>query len=148
MKVRSFAPFSLACVLMLAACSPSINPTGPGEEGSSSSAASEAASEEGLQPLGEEANVRVIDIDAKNWAFTPNAITVAQGEEVMLRVTSSEGNHGFAVADLDIDVSVPEGETVEIILPTDTAGTFSFQCSIPCGEGHKDMTGTIEVTAS
>lgn len=164
MSNRSFFPLTVASVLLFSACSGTA-PVAPGTEGTSRSSAAAVVSSvaysassktaDAAPSLGTDvanpdaqAGTRIIDIEAKNWAFVPSVIKVAQGDDVMLRITSTTGTHGFAVADLDIDVSVPEGETVEVILPTDKAGTFSFKCSIPCGEGHKDMTGTIEVTAS
>jgi plastocyanin len=93
----------------------------------------------------EVSNRNVIKISAKNWAFNPTSITVKQGEDVLLEITSIEGDHGFAVPDLKISVPLPEGEVVRVKLPTTTVGTFSFICSIPCGEGHKGMVGTITV---
>ncbi len=89
--------------------------------------------------------VRTIDITTTNFAFTPSRITVKKGEKITLRVKGVEGTHGFAVSDLGINVSATAGQTVTVELPTDTAGSFSFFCSIPCGPGHKDMKGTITI---
>ncbi len=91
-------------------------------------------------------NARIIAITADNFSFGPNAITAKKGEKVTLRVTSTEGNHGFGVPDLGINTAVSEGKTVHIELPTDKTGTFNFKCSVPCGSGHRDMTGTITIT--
>ena len=88
---------------------------------------------------------RVVTITTSNFAFTPNAITVKKGEKITLRLQGKEGMHGFAIADLGINTAVDQGKTVDVTLPTDQAGTFSFRCSIPCGPGHRDMTGTITV---
>jgi cytochrome c oxidase subunit 2 len=86
-----------------------------------------------------------ITIDASNFAFTPNAITVKRGENVTLVLKDVSGTHGFAVPDLNIDVAMQEGDTKTIVLPTSTVGTFPFHCSIPCGPGHRDMTGQIVI---
>ncbi len=91
-------------------------------------------------------SARVIPITANNFTFSPAAISVKKGEKITLRLTGKEGNHGFAVADLGINTPVSEGKTVDVDLPTDKAGTFSFRCSVPCGSGHRDMTGTITIT--
>lgn len=88
---------------------------------------------------------RVIPISVGNWSFSPNAITAEKGEEVKVRLTGVGGMHGFTVPALGVNTSVSEGKTVDIILPTGKTGIFTFFCSIPCGDGHRDMTGTITV---
>lgn len=90
---------------------------------------------------------RIIRIEAGNWAFTPSSITVKKGEKVKLQIAGVSGRHGFALSDFGINVSVDAGQTVLVDLPTETAGTFNFRCSIPCGPGHRDMTGTIVIQA-
>lgn len=89
---------------------------------------------------------RVISISVSNFAFTPGSVAVRKGEKITLRLTGESGRHGFAIPELGINVPVDEGKTVDIELPTDKTGTFSFRCSIPCGSGHRDMTGSITIT--
>lgn len=91
------------------------------------------------------AHERVISIVASNFAFAPNAITVKKGEKVTLRITSSEGIHGFGIPDMGINERVAPGDTIDITLDTSVAGTFAFRCTVPCGPGHQDMTGTITI---
>ena len=92
-----------------------------------------------------DSQARVIDITAENWEFSPASIVIKKGEKVALRLTSTQGRHGFEVSDLGINQEIAEGQTATVAFPTDRAGTFAFRCSIPCGEGHKDMVGTIVV---
>ena len=92
------------------------------------------------------ASARVIEMTVDNWAFSPAAITASMGEKVTPRVTGGEGIHSFAIPELNLNVRVEPGQTVNIELPTGTAGTFAFMCRIPCGEGHKDMKGTFTVS--
>jgi heme/copper-type cytochrome/quinol oxidase subunit 2 len=89
----------------------------------------------------------VIEISAENWKFGPNTIVAKQGEKVIIRLTGVSGRHGFVVPDLGISTSVSPDKTVDIELPTDQTGTFTFRCSIPCGPGHEGMTGTITIEA-
>lgn len=89
---------------------------------------------------------RVIPISVGSWSFSPNAITVEKGEEVKVRLTGVGGRHGFSVPELGVNTSVSEGKTVDVMLPTGKTGIFTFFCSIPCGEGHRDMTGTITIS--
>lgn len=99
----------------------------------------------GMEMMEEGMSPRVIEITAEDWSFTPATITVKKGEKVQLSITGVTGEHGYAVPDLGINVGVHLGETVLIDLPTDTAGEFSVLCSVPCGSGHKDMTGMIVI---
>ncbi len=88
---------------------------------------------------------RVIPVTAELWKFTPNVIEAKKGEVVTLQVTGVSGTHGFSVPDLGINKTIYMGKTVNIPLPTDRAGTFSFACSIQCGSGHADMKGQIVI---
>lgn len=91
------------------------------------------------------ADARIIEMTVTDWEFSPNAITAKQGETVIVRITGDEGDHSFMSKDLGINVTISPGETKDIVIPTDTAGTFAFRCAIPCGDGHRDMTGTIQI---
>ncbi|MCB9808329.1 cupredoxin domain-containing protein [Candidatus Peribacteria bacterium] len=91
-------------------------------------------------------DARIIGIDATDWAFTPDAISAKKGEEVVLRITGVSGVHGLAIPELGVNVKVPLGETVDVMLPTDTVGTFGAICSVPCGKGHKDMHVMVTIT--
>ncbi len=82
----------------------------------------------------------------ENFAFVPSVINVRKGEKVTIRIKGVSGLHSFGVADLGLNVKVNPGETVDIDLPTDTTGTFTFRCMIPCGSGHKSMVGTITIS--
>ena len=88
---------------------------------------------------------RVVTISASNFQFSPKIISVKKGEQITLRLQGKEGKHGFAIAGLGINTPVSAGKTIDVTLPTDAAGTFTFRCSVPCGSGHRDMTGTITV---
>jgi len=104
---------------------------------------------EDVQPPAAEEDVseaRVIEVTAKNWDFIPDVITAKKGERVTIKLIGESGTHGFSVSQLGISESISPGETKMIELPTDKAGIFNLQCSIPCGFGHGDMTGKIVIT--
>lgn len=88
----------------------------------------------------------VIDVAMTDWEFAPTSVSAEVGEKLVFRVTGVEGKHSFAIADLGINVPVEVGETVDVAIPTDKAGTFQFRCRIPCGPGHKDMVGTLVIS--
>ncbi len=91
------------------------------------------------------AGARTIKMTAELWKFTPNVVTVKQGEKVTLEVTGVSGTHGLSVPELGINETIIQGNTVSVSIPTDKVGTFDFRCSVQCGSGHNDMTGQIIV---
>lgn len=103
----------------------------------------EASSSSGAK---EEASVRVISVTASNWEFSPSTITAKKGERVTIRISGDEGIHSFLSEELGLNVKLNPGETKDIILDTSVAGSFSFRCGVPCGDGHKEMKGTIVIS--
>lgn len=91
---------------------------------------------------------RVIEVTASDWTFAPNALTVKQGENVVIRLTGVQGMHSLMIKDLNLNVEIAAGETKDIVIPTDVAGTFAMQCAVPCGPGHKEMLGTLVIEAA
>lgn len=90
---------------------------------------------------------RVIEVKAKKYDFEPSTIQVAQGERVVLRVTSVDRLHGIGIKKFKVDAEAPKGETVDVEFVATEAGTFPVLCSEECGKGHDDMTGTLVVKA-
>ena len=87
--------------------------------------------------------MRTVHMDVTDWAFTPSTITLKKGEKITLELTGVDGDHGISAPDLGIEKKFEAGETVMVTVPTDKTGTFNFRCNVPCGHGHRDMTGTI-----
>jgi cytochrome c oxidase subunit 2 len=121
------------------------DPTGAGDPSDADPSAADPATS---SPSADapSADARVIEIAVDNWSFTPNAINVKKGENVVLRLKGVAGIHAFASKDLGINIAINPDETKDVPLPTDAAGTFNFRCMIPCGEGHRDMTGVIVIS--
>lgn len=92
-----------------------------------------------------EGSLRVIDITAKRFAFSPNQITIKKGETVKLRLTSEDVTHGFFMRALKIDEDIEPGKPTEITLTPQTAGTFTTICDHFCGVNHGNMNMTITV---
>ena len=88
---------------------------------------------------------RMIMLHSSDWAFTPNLITVKQGEDITLHLMGIEGDHGIAIPGLGINQTMAQGEHSMVQIPTDTPGTYEFFCNVPCGVGHSDMRGTIVI---
>ncbi len=83
---------------------------------------------------------------AENGGFTPNQITVHQGEHVRLRLTSDDVSHGFQVKGLGIKVpDIYPGKYVTVEFTPTTPGTYPFTCLVWCSVHHDAMRGTIVV---
>lgn len=97
------------------------------------------------QPAPSVPTTKSFTITASQWAFSPNAITVKQGDTVRLRVNSIDVAHGLLIQGYNINKTINPGETVQIEFVADKKGTFTFLCSIQCGAGHPDMRGKLVV---
>lgn len=155
----------LITLLILAGCSPGITeePYGeevaPGEtEEMTESQESEVEVPEVEVPAAEPApeqevelsgtlvdGVREIEVVAYQFGFDPDPIRVHQGETVRLLLTTDDVAHGIGLSEFSIDARVAPGETTEITFVADTAGEFTFVCNVPCGPGHRSMTGQLVV---
>lgn len=90
--------------------------------------------------------VREITIDASNWKFSQTAINVNKGDLVKLTVTSSSGIHGFVLSGYSVSLHpIAPGDSKTIEFVADKEGSFDFFCNVPCGRGHRDMTGKFIV---
>ena len=88
---------------------------------------------------------RTIEITARKWEFIPNIVQVNQGDMVKLIVTSMDVEHGFALPEFGVNEQLLPQKTVEVQFVADKKGTFSFFCSVFCGDGHGDMRGQLIV---
>jgi cytochrome c oxidase subunit 2 len=91
-------------------------------------------------------DVKTIDVTASRFQFEPATVSVAQGDNVRLRLHSVDRSHAFAIKAFRVKTLIPDGGapvTVEFI--ADQAGTFAFTCSEYCGTGHSQMKGKLVV---
>ncbi|MEH7236436.1 outer membrane protein assembly factor BamB family protein [Bacillus sp. JJ1562] len=96
------------------------------------------------EPATTEANGNVIEINltAKNFEFDPQEIQAKVGDTIRFTMSNDSGLHGIALDEFGMNLK--EGETFEFVVTK--AGEFQYYCSIPCGPGHDNMTGTLIVT--
>lgn len=90
-------------------------------------------------------NVPVVEITAKRFAFSPDKVTLKKGQTVKLRIHSQDVTHGFFLRPLKLDEEIPAGQTVEVTVTPQTAGTFMPICDHFCGANHGNMNMTIVV---
>ena len=88
---------------------------------------------------------RSIAITVKRFEFVPSTITLKKGETVRLVVTSEDVTHGLFIRPLKIDTDLTPGETQQITVTPQAAGTFTAICHHFCGAGHGNMKLTVVV---
>jgi cytochrome c oxidase subunit 2 len=96
------------------------------------------------------ASPRVIEISAERFEFWPPEVTVAEGEEVELRIKSDDTMHGFRIVGTGTNLLIPKrGKGVAVGRFTGSQpGRYTFECSRMCGAGHNFMRGEIVVRPS
>jgi len=87
----------------------------------------------------------VVDITAKRFAFSPDKITLTKGKTVRLRIHSEDVTHGFFLRPLKLDEEIPAGQTIEVTVTPQEAGTFTLICDHFCGANHGNMNMTVAV---
>lgn len=88
---------------------------------------------------------RQIDVTAKRFFFTPDEIIVKKGQPVVLVIKSLDVTHGLRFRDLNLDVQIPKGTSVELKFTPDQTGDFVGHCAVFCGAGHGGMMLTLHV---
>jgi cytochrome c oxidase subunit 2 len=86
-----------------------------------------------------------IEVTASRFSFSPNEITVKKGDPVTITVHSSDVTHGLVIPDLGIRTEVKKGQSEDLTLTPEAAGTFPGKCAHFCGKGHGSMTFTVHV---
>ena len=113
---------------------------------------------------GGDQSVKVIEISAKKYEFTPQEIHVKKGSKVELKVHSVDEAHGIKLnlypkgskdksspglvfSDPAANGKVDKDKDKDQILDftAQEAGTYEFECARFCGFGHRHMKGTLVV---
>jgi hypothetical protein len=83
----------------------------------------------------------------ENGGWLPSNLSAKVGQPLLLRLTSDDMMHGFALGQSDLPaVDVRPGEWSEVMLNFDHPGTYTFYCTRWCGPNHWRMRGTIDVS--
>ena len=93
---------------------------------------------------------RVIEISAERFEFWPSEITVAEGEEVELRLRSDDTIHGFRIIGTGTNLAIPKrgkGYATARFIGA-VPGRYTFECNRMCGAGHNFMRGVLIVRPS
>lgn len=100
----------------------------------------EDEAEEALAPA-----TQTFNIVAQQFEFSPSTITVNQGDTVVLNLTTADVPHGFSLSQFGVSETITPGKTKTVEFVADTAGTFTFACTVVCGSGHTGMSGSLIV---
>ncbi|HSD12349.1 MAG TPA: cupredoxin domain-containing protein [Patescibacteria group bacterium] len=96
-------------------------------------------------PVIDETGAREIKISASKFKFDPAEVRVKQGEKIKLTLTNADGMHGLDIPAFNVSLKPAEGQSASQVFIADQKGTFPFFCSTFCGEGHRDMQGSLIV---
>jgi plastocyanin len=90
------------------------------------------------------AGAREVKVEASNFEFDPDKITIDAQEEIALDLKSNDNPHDFAVEGLGLIADVGAGDDSVQRLRIDQPGSYTFFCTLP---GHRDggMEGTLVV---
>ena len=86
-----------------------------------------------------------INVTASKFSFEPSEITVKKGEPIVLTLSSTDANHGLVIKQMGIRVEVHKGQSIDIPISTNVAGTFEGKCAHFCGKGHGSMIFAVHV---
>jgi cytochrome c oxidase subunit II len=92
-----------------------------------------------------QAKTKVISVVAKKFEYSPSQISLKLGETVVLEFISQDIVMGFNAPDFKTRADIIPGIKTHVTLTPNKVGEFTFYCDIFCGDGHENMTGTINV---
>lgn len=145
MIMKKLLPFALALVFVGQGClSPAPTPTSQESQTPSEGTTVEGSGEVNGEVMLED-GVMVFEISGKNSSYTPNKITVKQGQKMRIRFTSEQGFHDWTVDAFDAHtIRVNTGEEALLEFTPDEAGTFEFYSSVGADRAN-GMVGTLVV---
>ncbi len=89
--------------------------------------------------------VRVVEMTAERYKFTPDPVRVRAGTPVRLEVTSTDVTHGIGIPEFEVNRTLRAEEPVTIEFTPEAPGEYPVHCSVYCGPGHGGMEGTLIV---
>lgn len=92
--------------------------------------------------------IRHIRIEASNWHFEPNDLTVEAGDTLHLHLESAEGDHFFVQPDFELGVELEKGRPQEVVFVADRTGEFQFGSCEWTGTSLQVMKGRLRVKES
>jgi nitrosocyanin len=138
----------LVLALLLAACTtpPSDLPATETQQPATNTTIVNGSVADELEPEIAVENDYTVHMVLDEYSMTPSTITVPEGSSVRITVENvGQVAHGLGLMDFNVNEYVGPGESKTVTFVADKKGTFRFFCSVPCGSGHRTMTGTLIV---
>jgi heme/copper-type cytochrome/quinol oxidase subunit 2 len=86
-----------------------------------------------------------IELRVSKRGFEPSRVTVRKGETARLVLSSSDGEHCFAIDALRVEKRIVPGRSTRLELTPARAGTFAFYCCLESGEAAEVQRGELVV---
>lgn len=88
-----------------------------------------------------------VTVIGRQWAWTPNNITLENPRKIIFKVASEDVLHGFEIVGTNVNVMVIPGYVAVITWnpPENMEGTYIILCNEYCGIGHQSMYGTLTI---
>ncbi len=87
-----------------------------------------------------------VQLDASDFQFSPAQLQAAAGTTLTVKLTNSgKATHSFTIRELNVDAVVQPGQSMDVQVTPQTAGTLQFICRFHQSRG---MVGTLTVTAA
>jgi heme/copper-type cytochrome/quinol oxidase subunit 2 len=87
----------------------------------------------------------VIPFEAFIYGFSPERITIKQGDRVKLLVTSRDVPHCVVIKEFKVHVPVEKGTKGVVEFIADHTGEFTITCSLGCRNRHAGSTARLIV---
>ncbi|MDP8257807.1 MAG: cupredoxin domain-containing protein [Candidatus Aadella gelida] len=97
------------------------------------------------QEILKNSEVREIKLEAYQYGYSPENITVKKGDVVRLIATSRDVPHGIFIKEYGINFTASKGKMEEVKFVADKPGEFDILCSVYCGRGHHGMKAKLIV---
>jgi hypothetical protein len=104
-----------------------------------------------LSGVAEDGSWTLGNVDGTNYwrrEFAPSVIFLEEGDDVVIRLQSTDVHHRFYVPELGLGpVEVEPGHLTEVSFKAKDTGSYQYYCTAVCGECHFYMQGWIVITA-
>lgn len=88
-----------------------------------------------------EANAIDLELIATDWDFDQEEYVVSADQPINFSLSNEQGYHEYTIKGLGITVKPDAPQQYKITEP----GTYTIECSFPCGAGHSTMTAKLVV---
>jgi heme/copper-type cytochrome/quinol oxidase subunit 2 len=86
-----------------------------------------------------------IEVVASRGGFQPRVVNVRKGQLVRLLLSSTDGEHCFALDALRVEKRIVPGRQTVLDLTPDRSGTFPFYCCLESGEAADAENGRLVI---